>query len=114
VVRRLQRRDPRLQTFMTPLSYRFESIEEAQEYVRLLGEVVDETQTLLREEIAGDVQGSARRSQALALVEYKLTQLREHLGSSGRLLNDLRTLRRMLYGERASQLAASSVSPDDF
>lgn len=86
---------------MTPLGCRFESIEEAHEYIRLLREVVDETQTLVREEIEG-LAADRRGRDALALVEYKLTQLREHLGTSGRLLNDLRSLRRILYGERAS------------
>lgn len=96
---------------MTPLGYRFESIEEAQEYVRLLREVVDETQTLIREEIAGAGPDSPRGHEALALVEYKLTQLHEHLRTSGRLLNDLRTLRRILYGERSS-LVPTAEAPD--
>jgi len=97
---------------MTPLSHRFESIEEAQEYVRLLREVVDETQSLIREDIAGSEGETGRRPDALCLVEYKLAQLREHLRSSGRLLNDLRSLRRILYRERDA-VATAAVGDSD-
>jgi hypothetical protein len=41
-----------------------------------------------------------RRLEALQLVTYKLEQLSRHIDTSQRLLNDLRTLRRLLLGER--------------
>jgi len=85
---------------------RFESIEEAQEYVRLLREVVDETRGFIQEDMnAATLENADRRHDALRLVDYKLDQLHQHLIASSRLLNDLRTLRRALYGERESESA---------
>jgi hypothetical protein len=82
---------------------RFDSIEEAQEYIRLLREVVVETRGIVQEDLAEPiVDESARRVDALRLVDHKLEQLHQHLVTSGRLLNDLRTLRRALYRERES------------
>lgn len=84
----------------TPAS-RFESIEEAQEYIRLLREVVTDTRGIVLSDLSEIAPGdSPRREDALRLVEYKLEQLHQHLATSGRLLNDLRTLRRAIYGER--------------
>jgi hypothetical protein len=95
---------------MTPLTHRFESIEEAQEYVRLLREVVAETQSLIGQDIA-ELNGEiGRQGDALKLVDYKLRQLSEHLRSSSRLLNDLRTLRRILYGEREEPATEADTS----
>jgi hypothetical protein len=80
---------------------RFNSIEEAQEYIRLLREVVVETRDSVRDDMADPPLGaSERREDAIRLVDYKLDQLEQHLSTSSRLLNDLRTLRRALYGER--------------
>ena len=80
----------------------FDSIEGALEYVSLLVESVEEA----REDIAAElVEARAepeaeRRADALQLVAYKLERLAEHARSSRRLLNDLRTLRRLLLDER--------------
>jgi hypothetical protein len=47
--------------------------------------------------------------QALRLVDYKLHRLEHHLTVSGRMLNDLRRLRRLLLDEASDlSLAASS------
>ena len=80
----------------------FDGIEGAIEYVHLLAEAIDEAQVSIREDIAEleAAAGSERRLQAMRIVDYKLDQLRAHIGSSGRILNDLRTLRRLLLGER--------------
>jgi hypothetical protein len=43
--------------------------------------------------------------EALRLVAHKLNQLRQHLLASLRLLNDLRTLRRLLLNERQTASA---------
>lgn len=80
----------------------FDSIEGALEYVSLLAESVEEA----REDIAAELvearaeSGAQRRADALQLVAYKLERLAEHARSSRRLLNDLRTLRRLLLDER--------------
>jgi hypothetical protein len=86
----------------------FDSIEDAHQYVGLLGEVLDQTQVAIQEDIAmARSGGAARHLEALLLVHYKLERLRHHMGASRHLLNDLRTLRRLLMGERESVLKPS-------
>lgn len=81
----------------------FESIESAHEYVGLLCEAVDDAEASICDDMkVGDMAGRPRRSDALRLVDYKLKTLRHHLVSSRLLLNDLRTLRRYLCEERAT------------
>jgi hypothetical protein len=85
----------------------FDSIEGALEYVSLLVESVEEA----REDIAAEVEeargeaDATRRADALQVVAYKLDRLSEHARASRRLLNDLRTLRRLLLDERRRPLA---------
>jgi hypothetical protein len=78
----------------------FHSIESAHEYLGLLGEALEEAQHTIQEDIDGltpvGVEDTARRLHALQLVSYKLDQLRHHVSASSRILNDLRTLRRLL------------------
>jgi hypothetical protein len=77
----------------------FHSIESAHEYLGLLGEALEEAQRTIQEDIDGIALGGevpARRLRALQLVSYKLDHLRHHVGASSRILNDLRTLRRLL------------------
>ncbi|HZR56528.1 MAG TPA: hypothetical protein VFA74_06620 [Terriglobales bacterium] len=79
----------------------FDSVENAHDYVKLLVEAVIEA----RRDIESDVEAATeskleRRVEALRLVQHKLDKLEQHLKTSGRLLNDLRTLRRLLLEER--------------
>ncbi len=79
----------------------FDSVENTQEYFRILSETVLEVQR----EIEGDIDATdaaklPRRVEALRLVLFKLRKLDEHVKSSNRLLNDLRMLRRLLLQER--------------
>jgi hypothetical protein len=84
----------------------FASLESAQEYVSLLGTVVDDTQNEIQQEIdLAAKEHAERRQEALFLVNYKLTRLRHQVAATGRLLNDLRMLRRLLLGERNSMPA---------
>jgi hypothetical protein len=83
---------------------RFDSIESAHEYLGVLAEVLAENQGAVRQDLAAQT-AAARHADALQLVDYKLTRLGDHLAASRRLLNDLRTLRRLLYGERAQSEA---------
>ena len=80
----------------------FDSLEGAHEYVRLLLETIADA----RKELAADVTAAEakpdRRLEGLRIVQYKLEKLDTHLQSSSRLLNDLRTLRRLLLEERAA------------
>jgi hypothetical protein len=82
----------------------FDTVEGAHEYVRLLAEAIAEAEASVREDIdAARAQGALRRVDALQLVAYKLEKLQAHVTNSRRLLNDLRTLRRLLLSERESR-----------
>ncbi len=84
----------------------FASLESAQEYISLLATVVEDTQNEIQQEIDLAAKEQAeRRQEALFLVNYKLTRLRQQVTATGRLLNDLRMLRRLLLGERNSTSA---------
>ena len=84
----------------------FESIESAQEYLRLLAEQVVEVRgEIVEDTAAAERERAARRVQALQLADYKLKQLEEHLGGARRALNDLRLLRRILLGEPEEETA---------
>ncbi|HEU0141444.1 MAG: hypothetical protein KJZ78_16965 [Bryobacteraceae bacterium] len=86
----------------------FDDIEGAQQYLDLLGEAVIDA----RQEIEGEIalakeMGAPRREQALMLISYNLAKLGSHMTKSRRILNDLRTLRRLLLEERSMKAAAS-------
>ena len=79
----------------------FDSIEGSHEYVRMLAEAVDEARRDVEDEVAAAEKDRAdRRKEALLLVSYNLAKLNLHITSSRRILNDLRTLRRLLLAER--------------
>ncbi len=79
----------------------FDSIEDSHEYVKLLAEALEEARRDVDADIAvADVEGADRRKQALQLVAYNLAKLSLHINASRRILNDLRTLRRLLLAER--------------
>ena len=96
----------------------FDSLEAAHEYVSLLLDEVRRTRQDVAEDLAtaqGD--GSARRGEALQLVSWKLERLEQQLGSSRRLMNDLRRLRRLLVGDLEDDPeqppAAEATAPSD-
>jgi hypothetical protein len=84
----------------------FDSVENAHEYVRLLRDVIADAKKDISVDVAAAASNGARRLDALRLVEYKLGKLELHLQSSSRLLNDLRTLRRLLLEQRYETAAA--------
>jgi hypothetical protein len=84
----------------------FDSVESAHEYVQLLRDVIRDAKQDIAADVATAATNGARRLDALRLVEYKLGKLEQHLQSSSRLLNDLRTLRRLLLEERFETAAA--------
>jgi hypothetical protein len=82
----------------------FDSIEGSHEYVALLAEALDEARRDVESEIAvAEREGADRRKQALLLVSYNLAKLNLHITTSRRILNDLRSLRRLLLAERQPQ-----------
>lgn len=79
----------------------FDSIEGSLEYIALLREVIQNSKTKLETDMTlASAEGAARRVEALQIVVYKLDRLAWHVDASRLLLNDLRTLRRLLLGER--------------
>ena len=79
----------------------FDSIESSHQYVSLLAETIREIITDVEADIAlAAADGAVRRKEALQLVHFNLTKLSGHVTASSRVLNDLRTLRRLLLDER--------------
>lgn len=94
---------------MTNSETPFDSLEGSHEYIALLSEVIEEARRDVEAETALAVVESAdRRKEALQLVAYNLAKLNLHMTTSRRILNDLRTLRRLLLDERR---AANPVAP---
>ena len=86
----------------------FETIESAHHFMALLSEAVAEA----RQEIENDAQresslSESRRLDALRMALYSLEKLELHVSRSSRILNDLRTLRRLLFGERIKESASA-------
>ena len=79
----------------------FDSIEGAHEYIVLLEEAIAEAASDVHGHI-GEAQSSkdARQIHALNLALLKLNQLSLQMHKSKRSLNDLRTIRRLLFDER--------------
>jgi hypothetical protein len=97
-----------MKTPLTPaVQTPFDSVENAQAYIQLLIETLVEAKKEVADDAAAAVTRSERRVEALRLVEYKLHRLEHHLRISGRMLNDLRRLRRLLLDE-GSDLSLSS------
>lgn len=89
-----------------PLQTPFDSVENAHDYVRLLGEAIAEAKSEIEADLAVAAKTkSERRVQALQIVQFKLDKLEQHLKTSSRLLNDLRSLRRLLLDERLEPTA---------
>src|SRR5438552_1428603 len=100
-----------------PADATFGSIEGAAEYLGLLIESVNEAREDLESETAlASAPGMERRQQAIQLATYKLSQLKQHLATSHRLLNDLRTIRRLLFAERQVSAfdSAAGTAPGQF
>jgi len=90
----------------------FDSIESAHEFVGLLAEAV----AVAKQELEGDVQREStskfpRRLQALQVALYNVEKLQLHMSKSRRILNDLRTLRRLLFEERTTRAAPAQPKP---
>ena len=81
----------------------FDTIEGSHEYVAMLAESLEEARRDVEAEIAlAERDGAERRKEALVLVSYNLAKLNLHITTSRRILNDLRTLRRLLLAERGA------------
>jgi hypothetical protein len=87
------------------MSYRpetpFDNIESAEQFVKLLIEAIDQSRRDVDADIAlSDGNRSGRSKKALQLISANLAKLSQHMANSRRILNHLRTLRRLLLQER--------------
>ena len=91
----------------------FESIESAHDFLRLLHEEVlaakQEIDTDLQRELALP---TSRRRDALQVASYGLEKLEAHVIKSRRILNDLRSVRRLLFSERTNTRQIRGVVAD--
>lgn len=84
----------------------FDSIESAQEYIALLEQAIQEAKETVEVDLSGADGQAARRVEALRIVLFKLEKLHHHSKATRRLLNDLRSLRRLLLDERSAAAGA--------
>ncbi len=90
-----------METMSRRIETPFGSIENAQQYIRLLVAAVAEAKRDVDDDIIQATDRMLdRRVQALRLVEYNLEKLHRYLSASSHTLNDLRSLRRLLLEER--------------
>jgi len=79
----------------------FDTIESAQEFLVLLVGTVDEAIAEVERDLQEAITtGADRREKALRIVLLKMNQLHFHIQKNQRVLNDLRSLRRLLLEER--------------
>lgn len=98
----------------------FDSIESAQEFMGLLSDaIVEAIRDVADDRKAAHKDAQERRVEALNLALYKLKLLDEHVAKSQKLLKDLRSIRRILVGERpdgeeesAGENSAEADAPD--
>jgi hypothetical protein len=84
----------------------FDNIENSHHYVSLLAEAIQEALAEVEADIAlAGADGATRRKEALQLVRFNMAKLENHMSSSRRIMNDLRTLRRLLLDERSLEAA---------
>ena len=90
----------------------FESIESAHDFISLFSDSVAEAKREIETDMQRELTANApRRLVALQLAAYNLEKLELHLNKSRRILNDLRSLRRLLFEERAATHPPASAKP---
>jgi len=87
----------------------FQSLESLSEPVTLLAATITKAKQELETNIAREELNSSRRLDALQVALYNLNKLDSNINRSRRLLNDLRTLRRLLFGERTDVSTPSTT-----
>ena len=88
----------------------FDSIESTYDFFRILSEAVAEAKRELQGQIERESSSkSSRRLDALRVASYSVEKLELHVNHSRRNLNDLRSLRRLLFEERAASKAVVVV-----
>ncbi len=80
----------------------FDGIESAHEFLKVLSECVGEAKHDVENDVARESSLPSRRLDALRVALYNLEKLTIHMNRSVRILNDLRSLRRLLFNERTA------------
>lgn len=81
----------------------FDSLESAHDFLRLLTEEIMQARRDVESDIEREADGPAtRRRDALRVAAYNLKLAQQHLTKTTRIFNDLRSLRRLLFEERAA------------
>jgi hypothetical protein len=90
----------------------FGTIESAHDFMTLLAAAISEAKAELQMDVDRECARAdvSRRVDALRIALYNVEKLELHLNRSGRILNDLRTLRRLLFEERVVPSRADSRS----
>lgn len=79
----------------------FDSIESAEQFVKLLIEAIEQSRHDVDADVAlSDNNRPGRSKKALQLISANLAKLSQHMANSRRILNHLRTLRRLLLQEQ--------------
>ena len=96
----------------------FSTIENAHEFLALLGTTIDQALGEVHDELAACTGlQQQRRLDAWRVVLYTTTKLSSHVATSRRLLNDLRTLRNLMHRHAVEVLdqaaAASHAAPQE-
>jgi hypothetical protein len=90
----------------------FDSIESAHDFVRLFFDSVADAKRDIESDIQREAAASiSRRLDALRLAAYNLEKLEQHLRKSRIILNDLRSIRRLLFEERTGGRAQPPSKP---
>ena len=94
----------------------FESIESAYDFFRVLSDAVADAKRDIEVLIQTQAQRessakSSRNLDALRVVHYSVEKLEFHTNCNRRILNDLRSLRRLLFEERAASKPALVSKP---
>jgi hypothetical protein len=73
----------------------FDTIESAHDFITLLAETVAEAKRTLETDVQRESSsGFSRHLDTLRVAQYSMAKLETHVNRTGRILNDLRTLRR--------------------
>ncbi|MGA2113605.1 MAG: hypothetical protein ABSH56_02505 [Bryobacteraceae bacterium] len=97
--------------FAQEIEQPFDSIESAHEYMNILAATTLEVMSdLKRDRDQALHNGDQRRAQAIDLAIFKLKMLNCHVHKSRRMLNDLRTLRRLILNERLTVESAAAMA----
>ena len=92
----------------------FDSIESAQDFMKVLAEtILDSMKDLNRDQQAALQGGQPRQAQAIELAMFKLKTLSCHVHKSRIILNDLRTVRRLILNERKPRAHAMAAAAGD-